>query len=129
MRAVEIGVGFGELAMLGFKVFELLLQTLHVLFFALAECTLRGAILGSSALRGLLVSDAIREGKAHPGARERGRVTHDAHVGHGFLILGGGGTPLSPAVVFRGGQIHELDRIDHRRLGFGVLWHALGVGV
>ena len=56
MRAVEIGVGLGELAMLGFELFELLFQALHVLFFALAECALRGAVLSSSALRKMLAS-------------------------------------------------------------------------
>lgn len=40
VRAVEVGVGFGEFAMLGFELLQLLLEALHVLFFALAECPL-----------------------------------------------------------------------------------------
>lgn len=63
------------------------------------------------------------------GARGWGRFTHDAHVGHGFLVLRGGRSLPSLAVVLRGRQVHELDGIDHRRLGFGVVRHALRVGV
>lgn len=59
----------------------------------------------------------------------RGQVTHDAHVGHGFLVLGRGGALPSLAVVLWSRQIHELNGIDHRRLGFGVVRNALRVGI
>lgn len=52
--AVEVGVGFGEGAMLGLEVFELLLEVLDVFFFALAKGALGGAVLGSAALRDVL---------------------------------------------------------------------------
>lgn len=57
------------------------------------------------------------------------RATYDAHVGYGFLVLRRSGTLPPLAVVLRGRQIHKLDGVDHRRLGFGVVRNVLRVGV
>ena len=50
MRAVEIGVGFCQGAVLGLKLFQLLLEVLDVFLLALAEGALRSAVLGTAAL-------------------------------------------------------------------------------
>lgn len=56
-------------------------------------------------------------------------VTHDAHVRYGFLVLGRTGALPSLAVMLRGRQIHELDGVDHHRLGFGIVRQAFRVAI
>ena len=78
MRGVEGGVRFGKGAVLGLKVFKLLFEVLDVLFFALAEGALRGAILSSTALQTRV--SFFDRGKGQ-------LITYDAHIGDGFLVL------------------------------------------
>lgn len=50
MCAAQVGVGFGECAILGLEIFQLLFEVLDMFLLALAEGPLRGAVLGAAAL-------------------------------------------------------------------------------
>lgn len=78
--------------------------------------------------KGVIGGDRGADPGGNGGKRGKG-MAHNAHVRYRFFVLCGGGAPSSPVVVLWSGQVHKLDRIDHRRLGFDVLRRALGVGV
>lgn len=102
MCAVKVGVGFGERAVLGLEIFQLLFEVLDVFLLALAEGALRGAVLGAAA---------------------------NAHVGDGFFVLDGRRAPSSSVLVLGSREVHEFDRVDNGGLMVNEMRSVGGVGV
>lgn len=121
MCAVKVGVGFGERAVLGLEIFQLLFEVLDVFLLALAEGALRGAVLGAAALERML-------GLGASGGREMG-MTYNAHVGDGFFVLDSRRAPSSSVLVLGSREVHEFDRVDNGGLMVNEMRSVGGVGV
>ena len=106
VSAVERRVGLGQRLVFGFEFFQLLLELLDMLFFALAERPLRCSILRAATL-GRTALVCICEQAA--GCR-RG-VAYDPHIGYGFLVLRCRRPPPSSVLVLRGCEVHKLNRV------------------
>lgn len=62
MCAVQVGVGLEECAVLGLEIFQLLFEVLDMFLLALAEGSLRGAVLGTAPLESVRAGSSRLEG-------------------------------------------------------------------